>query len=47
METGQQFTFIVEEEIAQRMERVITINDGCAVSVTEQNGDVIYIVERT
>lgn len=47
MESGQQFSFIVEEKIAQRIDRVIAINDGRAVSVTEQGEDLIYIVERT
>ncbi len=47
MDSGQQFSFIVEKKIAQRIDRVIAINDGRAVSVTEQGVDLIYIVERT
>ncbi len=47
MGSGQQFSFIVEKKIAQRIDRVVAINDGRAVSVAEQGEDLIYIVERT
>jgi len=47
MASGQQFSFLVEKKIAERMSRVITINDGRAVSVEEQGEDLIYTVERT
>jgi hypothetical protein len=47
METGQRFSFIVDKTIAQRINRVIAINDGRAVTVTAQGEDLIYIVERT
>ena len=47
MNTGEQFRFLVEKSIAQRMDRVITFNDGRAVSIKEQGGDLLYTVERT
>jgi hypothetical protein len=47
MGAGQQFSFIVEKKIAQRIDRVVAFNDGQAVSVAEQGEDLIYIVERT
>ena len=47
MDPGQQFSFIVEKKIAQRIDRVIAVNDGRAVFVAEQGEDLVYIVERT
>ena len=47
MQMGEQFTFIIENKIAQRMDRVITINDGRAVRIEEQGQNLLYTVERT
>jgi hypothetical protein len=47
MASGEQFSFLVEKKIAERMNRVITINDGRAVSAEEQGEDLVYTVERT
>ncbi|WP_446010329.1 hypothetical protein [Candidatus Electrothrix sp.] len=47
MHTGEQFSFVVEKKIAERMDRVIAFNDGRAVAVKEQGKDLIYTVERT
>jgi hypothetical protein len=47
MANGEQFSFVVEKKIGQRMDRVITISDGRAVSVEEQGEDLVYTVERT
>jgi hypothetical protein len=47
MKADQQFSFIVSMDIAGRMDRVVMINDGCIVSKQQDNGDVIYTVERT
>ncbi len=47
MSSGEQFSFLVEKKIAQRINRVIAVNDGRAVSVEEQGEDLIYTVERT
>jgi len=47
MGTGQRFSFIVSMDIAQRIERVIMINDGRVVDKKKQDEDVIYTVERT
>jgi len=46
MSSGQQFSFVVEKKIAERMDRVIAINDGRAVNVEEQAEDLVYTVER-
>jgi hypothetical protein len=47
MTAGARFSFLAEKKIAERMERVITINDGRTVSVKEQGEDLMYTVERT
>ncbi len=47
MENGQRFSFIMSMDIAERMERVIMINDGRVVGKKRQDEDVIYTVERT
>ncbi|WP_339137285.1 MAG: hypothetical protein WGN25_04635 [Candidatus Electrothrix sp. GW3-4] len=47
MRAGQQFSFLVEQKIAQRMDRVITFNDGRAIRIEEQGEDLLYTVERT
>jgi hypothetical protein len=47
MNSGQQFSFVVEKKIVQQIDRVIAINDGRAVAVQEQGKDLIYTVERT
>jgi hypothetical protein len=47
MASGEQFSFVVEKKIGLRMDRVIAINDGRAVSVEEQGEDLVYTVERT
>jgi len=47
MTNGARFNFIVAADIADRIERVILINDGRVVSKEQANGDVIYTVERT
>ncbi|WPD21950.1 MAG: hypothetical protein SD837_17305 [Candidatus Electrothrix scaldis] len=47
MSAGEQFSFLVEKSIAQRMDRVITFNDGRVVNIKEWGEDLIYTVERT
>ena len=47
MASGEQFSFLVEKKIAQRIDRVIAVNDGRAISVEEEGEDLIYTVERT
>ena len=47
MSAGEQFSFLVEKGIAQRMDRVITFNDGRVVNIKEWGEDLIYTVERT
>jgi len=47
MNNGARFKFIVAGDIADRIERVIMINDGRVVSKKPSNGDLIYTVERT
>ena len=47
MASGEQFSFFIEKKIAERMNRVIAINDGRVVTVEEQGEDLIYTVERT
>ena len=47
MAFGEQFSFLVEKKIAERINRVIAINDGRAVTIEEQGEDLVYTVERT
>ena len=47
MRSGQRFSFLVEKKIAQRIDRVVAINDGRAVSVQKQGEVLVYTVERT
>ncbi|XCN72988.1 MAG: hypothetical protein Q3M24_22385 [Candidatus Electrothrix aestuarii] len=47
MSAGEQFSFLIEKHIAERMDRVITFNDGRVISVEAQGGDLLYTVERT
>jgi len=47
MASGEQFSFLVEKKIAERMNRVIAVNDGRVVSAEEQGEDLVYKVERT
>jgi hypothetical protein len=47
MTNGDRFNFIVAEDIADRIERVIMINDGRVVRKAQADGDVMYTVERT
>jgi len=47
MLSGQQFSFIIARDIAERMERVVMINDGRILNTTMQSGDMVYTVEKT
>ena len=47
MRPGQRFTFVVDSDTSERMERVILINDGRVVSRRSQGRDMIYTVEKT
>jgi len=47
MTNGARFNFIVAGDIADRIERVILINDGRVVRKEKRNGDLVYTVERT
>jgi len=47
MKAGQRFSFTVSMDIAGRMDRVVMINDGRIVSKQQDNGDMVYTVERT
>ena len=47
MNNGARFNFIVAGDIADRIERVIMINDGRVVSKEPSGNDVVYTVERT
>lgn len=47
MAPGEQFSFLIEKKIAQRIDRVIAVNDGRAISVEEEGEDLIYTAERT
>ena len=45
MNPGEQFSFLIEKIIAERMDRVISFNEGRTVSIEEQGQDLIYTVE--
>jgi hypothetical protein len=47
MSNGQQFSFIIEKDIVKRMDRVVRMNDGRVLHKRQQDGDVVYTVERT
>jgi len=47
METGQRFSFIIDQDIADRIERVIMINDGRVRTKEAGSEGVVYEVERT
>ena len=47
MKTGQGYSFIVSMDMAERMDRVVMINDGRIVSKQPSGGDMVYTVERT
>ena len=47
MKKGQEYSFIISRDIADRMDRVVMINDGRIVDKQPSGGDVIYTVERT
>ncbi len=47
MKSGQEYNFIVSMDIADRMDRVVMINDGRIVTKQQSGGDMVYTVERT
>jgi hypothetical protein len=47
MKTGERFSFIVEQKIAERMDRVVMINDGRVKTKEAGTEGVVYEVERT
>ena len=47
MTTGERFSFIVDQNIAGRMDRVVLINDGRVISKVSGGEGVAYEVERT
>ena len=47
MKSGQGYCFIVSMDTAERMDRVVMINDGRIVSKQQSGGDMVYTVERT
>jgi hypothetical protein len=47
MKTGQGYSFIVSMDMAERMDRVVIINDGRIVIKQQSGGDMVYTVERT
>jgi hypothetical protein len=47
MSVGQQFSFVIDRDIAKRMDRVVRVNDGHVVRKQERDKDVVYTVERT
>ena len=47
MKSGQGYSFIVSMDTADRMDRVVMINDGRIVSKQQRDGNMVYTVERT
>jgi len=47
MKTGQRFSFIIEQKIADRMDRVVVINDGRVITKEAGSEGVVFEVERT
>jgi len=47
MKPGHGFSFIVDEKISGRMERVVMINDGRLITKKISPEGIVYEVERT
>ncbi len=47
MASGEEFSFIVDNDIAGRMDRVIMINDGRIVAKKRGDKGTLYTVVRT
>ncbi len=47
MTRGEQFSFVVENAITGRMDRVVVRNDGRIVAKERGNGGTTYTVVRT
>jgi len=47
MKTGQRFSFIIDQAIAGRMDRVVMINDGRVIKKEAGSEGIVYEVERT
>ena len=48
MAAGKQFSFVVSAKTAERMDRVVMINDGKVVTKQRHDkGDVVYTVEKS
>lgn len=47
MKAGHGFSFIVDQKIAGRMERVVMINDGRVLTKKNSPEGIVYAVERT
>jgi hypothetical protein len=46
MKSGKGYSFIVSMKMADRMDRVVMMNDGRIVSKQQRGGDMVYTVER-
>jgi len=47
MRPGERFAFVVDADVAGRMDRVVLINDGAIVRKQAGDDGVLYEVERT
>jgi hypothetical protein len=47
MRPGERFSFLVAPDVAGRMDRVVLINDGRIVKKEQQDGDVLFTVEKS
>ncbi|MFP7755346.1 hypothetical protein ACLG6S_11970 [Thermodesulfobacteriota bacterium B35] len=47
MARGEKFSFVVDADIAGRMDRVIMINDGRILAKERKEGGTVYTIVRT
>jgi hypothetical protein len=47
MKSGQGYSFIVSMDMADRMDRVVMINDGRIANKQQNEGEMVYTVVRT
>lgn len=47
MAIGERLSFLVDKDVAGRMDRVVLINDGRVIGKTAGPDGVVFVVERT